>query len=114
MPIASRLVHHLAIERVTDGTRDEYGVPDQTWALLTLVRGLIQPKTAVEVAQLTQGGAVASTDTIYLLPTDVTESDRIRFDPDDGRRYQVVGVRDAAGLGHHLELDATLVKLPVS
>jgi hypothetical protein len=100
----------LVIERVTNGTEDAYGMPAQTWAAYgDPVRGSVQPKSARELAQLSQGGPIASDHTIYVLPTDVQEADRIRFDPDDGRLYQVDGVRDAAGVGHHLEIDAHMV-----
>lgn len=108
--IARMLIHSLVIERVTNGTADDYNMPAQTWAALgEPVRGLVQPRNARELAQLSQGGPVASDHVIYLLPTDVREADRVRFDPDDGRRYQIMGVRDAAGIGHHLEVDATMV-----
>ncbi|MFZ0324731.1 MAG: head-tail adaptor protein [Actinomycetes bacterium] len=101
--------HQLVIERATDGALDAYGQPARTYATLATVRGLVQPKTAQEVALTNQAGAVISTHTIYLLPTDVTAADRIRFEPDDGRLFQLDGVRDVAGLGIHLELDARLV-----
>lgn len=106
---AALLRHHLVIERAINGTEDERGMPAQTWSTLSEVRGLVQPKSARELAQLSQGGPVASDHTGYLLPTDVKESDRIRFEPDDGRRFEITGVRDAAGIGHHLELDLNLV-----
>jgi SPP1 family predicted phage head-tail adaptor len=109
--ISSALLRHtLVIERATAGTEDERGMPAQTWTALATVRGSVQPRSAREMAQLSQGGPVASDLTIYLLPTDVKAADRIRFDPDDGLRFQVDGVRDAAGAGRHLELDAHVVE----
>jgi hypothetical protein len=107
MAIASRLIRTLVIERASDGAVDEYNQPSRIWATLATVRGLIQPKRAREVAQLNQAGAVVSTHTVFLAPTDVREADRILAD--DGQRYEIDGVRDAAGLGHHLELDARTV-----
>lgn len=109
MSFDDQLIHRLVIERATDGAVDEYNQPSRTWAALAAVPGLVQPKTVRELAQLNEAGAVVSTETIYLRPTDVLESDRIRFDPDDGRRYQIDGIRDAAGRGHHLELDCRMV-----
>ncbi len=111
-----RLIHSLAILRgtVTDDplTNDENNQPTRSPdAVLDTVRGLVQPKSVREVAQLNQAGAVVSDHTIYLYPTDLREADRIRFDPDDGRRYEVRGVRDAAGIGHHLEVDAEMVTI---
>jgi SPP1 family predicted phage head-tail adaptor len=100
----------IVIERVTNGTEDEYGNPAQTWtALGDPVAASVQPKKAQDMALLSQGGPVISDHTIYLYPTALNEGDRIRFDPDDGRLYQVDGVRDAAGRGHHLEVDAHMV-----
>jgi head-tail adaptor len=104
------MIHTLAIERSTPGSEDDYGQPSQTYAVLATVQGLVQPKSYREVALTSQGGAVVSDHTIYLRPTDLQEADRIRFEPDDGRRFEVYGVRDAAGLGHHLEVDARMVQ----
>lgn len=103
------LRHRLVIERATDGALDDYGQPARTYATLATVRGLVQPKTTREMELVNQAGPVASTHTIYLLPTDVRAADRIRLDPDDGRRFELDGVRDAAGQAHHLECDAQLV-----
>jgi hypothetical protein len=110
MSFDDALIHSLVIERATNGALDEYNQPSQTWATLSEVRGLIQPKSVQEVAQLNQAGAVVSTHTIYMRPTAVQPADRIRFEPDDGRRYEIDGVRDAAGLGHHYEIDARVVE----
>jgi SPP1 family predicted phage head-tail adaptor len=109
-PSPHLLRHALVIERAIAGAEDERGMPAQTWATLATVRGLVQPRNAQELAQLSQAGPVVSDHVIYLLPTDLREADRIRFDPDDGRRYQVDGVRDAAGMGRHLEADAHMVE----
>ena len=106
MSFDSRLLHTLVIQRASAGAVDEYNQPTQTWANLLEVRGLVQPKSVREVAQLNQAGAVTSTHTIFLRPTDLQEADRIVA---NGNTYQVTGVRDPAGLGHHYEVDATLV-----
>lgn len=115
MAFADRLIHSLLIVRhvvVVDGSGDpvldENGMPTTT-DVATEVKGLIQPKKATEVALISQGGAALTDHTVYLLPTAVTNDDLITFDPDDGRHYQVTGVRDAAGIGHHLEVDARMV-----
>lgn len=109
MSFDSRMIHRLVIERASDGAVDEWNQPAQTWATLSEVRGLVHPKSVREVAQLNEAGAVVSTHTIYMRPTEVEPADRIRFEPDDGRRYEIDGVRDAAGIGHHLEIDARMV-----
>jgi head-tail adaptor len=115
MPIAARLRHRLAILRLTPGVEDERGVPAQTWTVLATVRGWVQPRvgkrdSVTEGGDHTQGGPVTSDHTVFLLPTDVRAADVVRFDPDDGRRYEITGLRDAGGRGRHLELDARLVK----
>jgi SPP1 family predicted phage head-tail adaptor len=98
--------HTITVQRATDGAIDDRGVPAQTWAELSRVRGWVQPKDARELAALSQGGPVASTHTIYLWPTDVTEADRIVF---GSETYQIEGIRDEAGMGHHLRLDCRAV-----
>lgn len=109
MPIESMLDQPLVIERSTEGAENDRGQPALTWATLATVHGLIQPRTAFKVPQANQAGATVVTHVIYLLPTDVTTADRIRREPDDGDRFQLTGIRDAAGRGHHLECDAYVV-----
>lgn len=105
------LVHRLAVERSAgNGVVDELNHEGRAWSTVATVDGLVQPKRVTEVAQLNEAGAVVSDHTIFLLPVDLREADRIRFEPDDGRRYEVRGVRDAAGIGHHLEVDARMVR----
>lgn len=106
MSFDSRLLHTLVIERATSGAEDDYGQPARTYATLATVSGLVQPKSYREVALSTQAGAVVSTHTIFMRPTDLQEADRILY---GSQRYEVTGVRDAAGLGHHYEVDARLV-----
>jgi hypothetical protein len=110
MGFDSKLIHGLVIERATPGAEDpETGQPALTYAILAAVPGLIQPKRVRETELQSQAGAVTSTHTIYMRPTDLQEADRIRREPDDGVRYEITGVRDAAGIGHHLEVDARVV-----
>lgn len=107
MSFDDRLLHSLAIERATAGAVDEYNQATQTWATLATVAGLVQPKNVRETAQLNQSGAVVSTHTIYLRPTDVDTADRITVAAGAmAGTYQIDGIRNAAGLNHHLELDA--------
>jgi hypothetical protein len=107
MSFDSRLVHRIAIERTTPGAVDEWNQPSQTWTTLSEVPGLVQPKAVREIAQLNQAGATVSTHTVYLRPTDIDPADRIRVAAGGmAGLYQIDGIRDAAGLGHHLEIDA--------
>ena len=99
--------HTIVIERSTDGADDDRGVPDQTWATLATVSAWVQPKTSRELMQLSQGGPVTSTHSAYLWPTDITAADRFTY---DGGTYQVEGIRDEAGMAHHLKLDCRLVE----
>ena len=102
-----RLIHTITIERASDGAADDRGVPAQTWAPSSTAQAWVQPKSARELMQLSQGGPVASTHSIYVDPNaDVTEADRIVF---DGSTYQIDGIRDEAGYGHHFKVDAHLV-----
>ena len=107
------LIHTLAIERATSGASDEYGQPSRTYATLATFRGRIEPKSAREVAALSGAGAVVSDHTLYTRPRDLRESDRIRFDPADGQLFEITGIRDMTGAGHHLTVDLTLIKAGV-
>lgn len=104
------LVHSLVIERATPGAVDDYNQPTLTWATLATVPGLIQPKSAREIAQLNETGAVRATHTAYLRPTDINEADRITIAAGGmAGTYQIDGIQDAAGHGHHLEIDCSRV-----
>lgn len=86
---------------------DDYGQPVLGWATLATVAGRIRPLTATEVVNQSQGGAAITTHVVYLAPTNVTSRDRVRLASQaTGPYYQLTGVRDAAGHGHHLECDA--------
>jgi hypothetical protein len=108
MPFASRLIHSLAI--VTPGYEDElddYGHPIPAEPTTVLTQGLIQPKKATEVALISQAGPMVSDHTIYLEPRDVANGAYLRREPDDGERFEVVGVRSFAyGRSPHLAIDA--------
>ena len=110
MSFEGLLIHKLAVERATSGALDGYGQPSRTYATLATFRGRIEPKSAREVGLLSQAGAVVSDHTLYTRPRDIRESDRIRFDPADGRLFEITGIRDTAGSGHHLSVDLQLVE----
>lgn len=106
--ITASFPHTLVIQRVTGGAVDDRGVPAQTWATLASVSGRVEPKDVREMAQLSQGGPVASTHTIYMLPRDITEADRITY---GGGTYQLDGIHDPDGLGIIYAIDAHLVEV---
>jgi hypothetical protein len=105
-----RLRQTFVIERPADGAVDDYNQPTTTYATLASVAGLMQPKRVEETTQLNQAGATVSTYTGWLRPTDLEPSDRIRIasGPMAGT-YEIDGIRDAAGLGHHYEIDCRMV-----
>jgi len=107
MPIGDRLVHSLAIVTPsTDGTLDEYGQPVAGVPVTVTVSGLIQPKRASEVAQTNQAGAIVADHVVFLEPRTLAGAAYIRFEPTDGDRYEIVGVRGFDfGRDPHLEVD---------
>lgn len=108
MSFDSRLVHTIAIERATPGTVDDYNQPSETWATIATVPALVQPKSGRELAQLNNAGPVRFEYRIFMRVTDVAEGDHlVRQDP--GEVYQIGFVADAAGIGHHLEIEASRV-----
>lgn len=114
MPLADRFAHALAIVTpTTDGTLDADGQPVAGDPKVDVVVGLVQPKTAREIAALNQAGSQVSTHTILLAPRAIGAGAWIRPDPDDGRRFDITGIRtyDAAR-DPHLEIDARLVAAP--
>jgi len=118
----SLLRHTVTIVRsFDDGTEDEYGQPETSQVVVATVRAAIQPRADREATLTTQAGVVVADHLIYLRPTDVTTADYVVHDPttcdapDDlaYERYEIVGTPNAAGIGHHLELDARLISSPV-
>ncbi|MGD0020113.1 MAG: head-tail adaptor protein [Candidatus Limnocylindrales bacterium] len=106
------LIHTLAVERPTSGALDAYRQPTRTYATLATFRGRLEPKSAREIAALHGAGAVVSDHTLRTRPRDLRASDRIRFEPDDGRRFEITGIR-LIGARHHLTIDLTLIEAGV-
>jgi len=117
---AQRLIHTLSVVRqIETGDLDDYGQPVTT-PISTSVSGLPQPKRIREVAAIHEAGATIGTWTIFLAIADVTAGDAItHLDatcavPDSvdlgDHQWNVTGIRNAAGIGHHLEVDASLVE----
>jgi hypothetical protein len=81
---------------------DDYGQPVMAVTTVATVAGLIQPRSAREVAQAGEAGAAVGEHVGYLRPlAGLTTRDWIEV---AGARYDITSVSDAAGLGHHLEL----------
>lgn len=125
MSFGDRLIHDLTIERPEhlllggEEELDDYGQPVREFITLASVKGLPQPKGAREKALISQAGVALSDYTVYLFPTDLTNADRIRHtaaecgvvDADlPDAIFELTGYpRNAAGVGHHLEVDCRLV-----
>lgn len=107
--LGSRLVHSLAIVTPTHDVADdvdEYGQPIAGDPTVETVRGLVQPLSAREVAQMNQAGPEIATHRVFLLRRTLSPSAYIRFDPDEGDRYEITGIRDyRSGQSPHLEVE---------
>ena len=102
------LIHTLVVKRLTDaGGTDDYGQPVTPETTFATVKGRIEPKTASEVALLSQGGAVVSSHVGYIWPlAGLTTADWIES---GDVRYDITGMPDGGGAGHHLELELRAV-----
>lgn len=113
MSFAGLLVHPLAIVTpvaAAPASDDEYGQPVAGTPEVVTVSGMVQPKTAREIAQANQAGAEHSDHTIFLLPRQLSGAAYIRDEPDAGRRFDIVGIRSFEfGSVPHLEVDVKLV-----
>jgi hypothetical protein len=97
----------VALDVNGDPILDDYGQATYAPAVLATVDGRIRPRTAREVALVSHAGAAISTHIGDLWPVaGVTTACWIEH---DGVRYDVTGVNDAAGAGHHLQLDLVAV-----
>lgn len=108
MTFRARLIHTVEIQRATAGAADDYGQPARTFASIGTERCLIQPKSGRELAQVNEAGPVRGEYRVFMLPTDVTEADHL-VRQDTAEVFEIGFVADAAGVGHHLELDASKV-----
>jgi hypothetical protein len=89
---------------------DDYGHPVEGDPVVTLVRGLVQPRKSRDVELTSEGGPLIGTHVVYLQPRNLPASSFIRFEPDNGDRYEVVGVEAYQfGRSPHLEVDARLI-----
>ncbi len=116
MSFAGLLVHPLAIVTpiaASPASDDEYGQPTAGTPDVDVVRGMVQPKSAREIAQANQAGAEIGDFTIFLLPRQLDPAAYIRDNPDRGRRFDIVGIRSFEfGSQPHLEVDCKLVGSP--
>lgn len=115
MSFVSLLRHRADVIRqvaVTDGfgdpTYDERGQPITTSATIVPAWPCrIEPRSAREVAQLSQAGPVVADHIVYGQPTDLRTGDRLVAT--DDRVFEVMVIDDAGGHGHHFEVQARRV-----
>lgn len=105
-PLRARLRHTVEIQRAIEGARNEYGIPSSTWHTLAVVRGWVQPVARREVTEDSEGGALRADYRLFMLPTSLTEADRIVW---EGQPYRITNVLNPAGKDHHLEVGLTRV-----
>lgn len=86
---------------------DDYGEAVMAAATVATVDGRIRPVSAREMPLVTQAGAVLASHIGDLWP--VTGLDSGCWIESGGIRYDITGIRDAAGAGHHLALDLKAV-----
>jgi len=106
MSIQSRYLHTLVVRRLADDVPpavDDYGQPVATASTIATVPGLVQPRRAREAALASQEGVVKGEHVGYLDPLAALDTDC--WIEVDGARYDVMGVYNAGGVNHHLELD---------
>lgn len=116
MSYLNRLIHKLAIVTPTGTSEpDEYNLPVPGEPDVALVRGLIQPKSAREMADMASAGTELSDHRIFLPLMDEPANGAWISDnqdtPELGRRYHITGVEAFRfGRSPHLEVDARLIR----
>jgi hypothetical protein len=102
---AARLIHELTHVATPEGpTRDDYGQPDAGTPVTTAVKGLVQPKSAREIADSRSSGAALGDHVVFLEPMTLSEADHFLYGTD---RLEIVGIRRYEfGRTPHLEVDA--------
>lgn len=95
------------IRRFTSTAKNSHGNPVKIWSdLATDVPCRLQPRRGREAVQPTQ--VVVGSHILFLeIGTDITERDRVVV---SANTYEVLFVADAAGQGHHLEVELELIK----
>ena len=99
------LIHTATIQAKTT-SQTAAGTFSATFADRATIKCLIQPITLTESNEL--GRVTKRTGyKMYCMPTTITESDRVVW---DGKTFEVTGIGDASGQGHHLEIDLEAIQ----
>lgn len=92
MPLTDRLVHSLAIVAPVDGSGvDDYNQPTAGTPTTTLVSGFLYPRRADERDQANEAGAMVADHDVIFAERTIPDAGYIRFQPDDGDRYEIQG-----------------------
>lgn len=104
MSFDRQLIHRVDVKRAAaTGTFDEYGQPiTAPVTVASAVPGLIQPRTVREFVLASQAGAQIGTHVAFMRPLAGLANDC--WLELSGVRFDIVGIQDAAGRGHHVEL----------
>lgn len=109
MSFAARLVHeltHVAVPLDPD-VLDDRGQPTAGTPVTTSIRGLVQPRTAREMADSRSAGSEIADHVIFLAPMTLSAQDHFLYGTD---RLDIVGIRRFEyGRTPHLEVDAQRV-----
>lgn len=115
IPYPHRLVR---VSDVPSGSLDpdgeDRGHPATTATDGATYAGWIQPRSSREVASVASDGVNIGSHRIYLEPAALAVldvDDRLRKDAtepgaDLAGTYRIIAIRNAAGVGHHVEIDA--------
>lgn len=122
MSFDSLLTHTVSLVRRLDlELDDEYGQATTVETVVATVAAAIQPRSETatsETGSVGQAGPALMDTRIFLRPLEISTGDYVVHDAaacgesndlPDGR-YELVGTPHAAGLGHHMELDARLIR----
>lgn len=112
MPFAARLIHSLTIVRTTfddtESARDEYQQPAESTETIE-VRGLVQPRSADEIADSRSAGAEIATHVVFLQPIPLYPADALLWNDTD-QRLEITGIRSFLfGRSPHHEVDVRSV-----
>lgn len=106
MPIQTRYLHSIEVHRLAPDdpvVYDEWNQPVIADSTVATVPGLVQPRRAVERPETGEAGVVLGSFVAFIDP--LPELQTGDWFVVSGKRYDVVGIADAAGVGHHYEVE---------
>ena len=117
LPSIGRRLSLVVMRAPTGGLQDDWGNPTRTFADVAAFLGDVQPTRTREALQANDAGP-SIVDHVVLADATVAlyAGDLVRRDPDDGRRWRLMGPGRRIGEGlrlDHVEADAQVVVGPV-